>query len=252
MLQIWTILGPMVLYWILGGMFYLFDRLGWFLSYKNKSEWKTRHKNNVSMLSVIKMVLFQQLIQCVISTYINMVLIVQPTLNDYGNSDIVDSYYSFSMNAIVNCLKIIFGLLLVDTYQYWVHWYMHVNSWLYLKIHCVHHRLVIPYAIGALYNHPLEGLLMDIVGTGAVILLFQMNVYTQLIFTCILTSKTIFDHSGYRIPVLDYIFSNNSAYHFIHHELTRIKFNLQQPCFIFWDRWRGTQWIETKDKQESK
>ena len=31
-------------------------------------------------------------------------------------------------------------------------------------MHSHHHRLVVPYAYGALYNHPLEALLLDTLG----------------------------------------------------------------------------------------
>ncbi|GAV73328.1 FA_hydroxylase domain-containing protein [Cephalotus follicularis] len=41
---------------------------------------------------------------------------------------------------------------------------MHQNKFLYRHTHYQHHRLVAPYAIGALYNYPLEGLLLDIFG----------------------------------------------------------------------------------------
>lgn len=41
---------------------------------------------------------------------------------------------------------------------------MHVNTYLYKHIHSHHHRLTVPYAYGALYNHPLEALLLDTLG----------------------------------------------------------------------------------------
>ena len=41
---------------------------------------------------------------------------------------------------------------------------MHVNTYLYKHVHSHHHRLTVPYAYGALYNHPLEALLLDTLG----------------------------------------------------------------------------------------
>lgn len=32
-----------------------------------------------------------------------------------------------------------------------------MNTYLYKAFHSYHHRLYVPYAFGALYNHPLEG-----------------------------------------------------------------------------------------------
>lgn len=42
--------------------------------------------------------------------------------------------------------------------------YMHENKTLYRLIHSHHHKLVVPYAYGALYNQPLESLLLDALG----------------------------------------------------------------------------------------
>ncbi|KAF3648877.1 Sphinganine C(4)-monooxygenase 2 [Capsicum annuum] len=56
------------------------------------------------------------------------------------------------------------AMLMLDTWQYFMHRYMHQNKFLYKHIHSQHHRLIVPYAFGALYNHPLEGLILDTVG----------------------------------------------------------------------------------------
>ena len=54
--------------------------------------------------------------------------------------------------------------MVLDTWQYFLHRAMHVNKFLYKHLHSVHHRLYVPYAYGALYNHPLEGFLLDTLG----------------------------------------------------------------------------------------
>jgi sphinganine C4-monooxygenase len=41
---------------------------------------------------------------------------------------------------------------------------MHVNTWLYKNVHSTHHELIVPYAYGALYNHPIEALFLDSIG----------------------------------------------------------------------------------------
>lgn len=53
-------------------------------------------------------------------------------------------------------LQFIVATFILDTYQYWLHRFMHVNRFLFNHLHSWHHRLYCPYAIGALYNHPLE------------------------------------------------------------------------------------------------
>lgn len=56
-------------------------------------------------------------------------------------------------------------MLVFDAWQYAIHRAMHESKWLYNQFHSVHHRLIIPYAWGALYNHPLEAFLLDTIGS---------------------------------------------------------------------------------------
>jgi len=62
------------------------------------------------------------------------------------------------------------GMLVFDAWQYCIHRAMHESKWLYNSFHSVHHRLLIPYAWGALYNHPVEAFLLDTLGSLVTIL----------------------------------------------------------------------------------
>lgn len=113
-----------------------------------------------------------------------------------------------------------------------------------VTFHSRHHRLYVPYAFGALYNHPVEGFLLDTAGTGIAFLVTGMtNRQAMWFFTCS-TIKTVDDHCGYAFPwdPLQHFTSNNAAYHDIHHQSWGIKTNFSQPFFIFWDRLLNTQW----------
>lgn len=113
-----------------------------------------------------------------------------------------------------------------------------------VTFHSRHHRLYVPYAFGALYNHPVEGFLLDTAGTGVGFLTSRMtNRQSMWFFTCS-TIKTVDDHCGYAFPwdPLQHLTYNNAAYHDIHHQSWGIKNNFSQPFFIFWDRLMGTQW----------
>lgn len=103
--------------------------------------------------------------------------------------------------------------------QYWLHRIMHKNRYLYRKFHSVHHRLTVPYAFGALYNHPVEGFCMDSLGGAIPSLLLNMHPWTSTLFFCLATLKTVDDHCGYAWPwdPLQFLFSNNAKYHDIHH-----------------------------------
>lgn len=115
---------------------------------------------------------------------------------------------------------------------------------LVVTFHSRHHRLYVPYAFGALYNHPVEGFLLDTAGTGVAFLTARMtNRQAMWFFTCS-TIKTVDDHCGYAFPwdPLQHFTSNNAAYHDIHHQSWGIKTNFSQPFFTIWDRLLETQW----------
>jgi sphinganine C4-monooxygenase len=102
----------------------------------------------------------------------------------------------------------------------------------------------VPYAYGALYNHPVEGFALDTLGTGVAYLLTGMTVRQSMWFFTMSTIKTVDDHCGYALPwdPLQHITSNNAAYHDIHHQSWGIKSNFSQPFFTFWDRVLNTMW----------
>lgn len=136
------------------------------------------------------------------------------------------------------------AIFIVDTWQYFLHRAMHLNKWLYTTLHSHHHRLYVPYAFGALYNHPVEGFLLDTLGTGIAYMVTGMTVRQGMWFFTCSTIKTVDDHCGYAFPwdPLQHITSNNAAYHDVHHQSWGIKTNFSQPFFTFWDRFMGTAW----------
>lgn len=146
--------------------------------------------------------------------------------------------------AAIPFFQFTFAILIVDTWQYFLHRAMHMNKFLYTTLHSRHHRLYVPYAFGALYNHPLEGFLLDTLGTGFAYLVTGMTVRQGMWFFTCTTIKTIDDHCGYAFPwdPLQQITSNNAAYHDVHHQSWGIKTNFSQPFFTFWDRVLDTAW----------
>lgn len=49
----------------------------------------------------------------------------------------------------------------MDAWQFSFHKVMHEVDWLYRHVHSWHHMIAVPYSYGALYQHPLEMLVMD-------------------------------------------------------------------------------------------
>lgn len=145
---------------------------------------------------------------------------------------------------VVPALQFGLAILIVDTWQYFLHRAMHMNKWLYTTFHSRHHRLYVPYAFGALYNHPFEGFLLDTLGASVAFKLAGLSTRQGMWFFTCSTIKTVDDHSGYALPwdPLQYLTSNNAGYHDVHHQSWGIKTNFSQPFFTFWDRILGTVW----------
>ncbi|RMZ80809.1 hypothetical protein DV737_g2802, partial [Chaetothyriales sp. CBS 132003] len=144
----------------------------------------------------------------------------------------------------VPAMQLTAASIAIDTWEYFLHRAMHLNRFLYNWLHSRHHRLYVPYAFGALYNHPLEGFLLDTVGGGIGYMLTGMTVRQGMLFFTLSTIKTVDDHCGYALPwdPLQHLTSNNAAYHDIHHQSWGIKTNFSQPFFTFWDHFLGTVW----------
>ncbi|KAL5354755.1 Sphingolipid C4-hydroxylase sur2 [Pseudogymnoascus australis] len=146
--------------------------------------------------------------------------------------------------VIVPIVQFFVAIAIVDTWQYFLHRAMHMNKWLYTTFHARHHRLYVPYAYGALYNHPVEGFCLDTLGASIAYKLAFMTPRQGMCFFVGSTLKTVDDHCGYSLPwdPLQHITSNNAGYHDIHHQSWGIKTNFSQPFFTFWDRILGTVW----------
>ena len=147
--------------------------------------------------------------------------------------------------------QFVVAMLVLDTWQYFMHRYMHHNKFLYRHIHSQHHRLVVPYSFGALYNHPVEGLLLDTVSGVLSFLISRMSPRTSICFFSFATIKTIDDHCGLCLPgnLFHVFFQNNSAYHDIHHQLYGSKYNFSQPFFVMWDKILGTHMPYSLEKR---
>jgi len=146
---------------------------------------------------------------------------------------------------LVPILQFLLAILIVDTWQYFLHRLMHTSRYLYTTFHSRHHRLYVPYAYGALYNHPFEGFLLDTLGAGLAFKIAGMSTRQGLCFFTGSTLKTVDDHCGYALPFdpLQRLTGNNAGYHDVHHQSWGIKTNFSQPFFTFWDRVLGTKWV---------
>ncbi|CBX99658.1 hypothetical protein IAQ61_005090 [Plenodomus lingam] len=163
------------------------------------------------------------------------------------------AFASFLYWYAIPAIQFSAAIVIIDAWEYMLHRAMHLNKWLYVTFHSRHHRLYVPYAYGALYNHPLEGFVLDTLGAGLAYLLTGMTLRQSMWFFTGSTIKTVMDHGGYEFPYdpVSWIFPNTAAYHDIHHQSWGIKTNFSQPFFVYLDRIGGTMYKgEVAEKYE--
>ncbi|KAL8161517.1 hypothetical protein V2J09_013006 [Rumex salicifolius] len=228
---------PIVVYWAYSGLYMLFWSLD---KYRLHSKVDENEKNLVSKPTVVKGVFLQQAVQAIVATILFKVV---------GNS--ADAGTEQKLSLLILVRQFLTAMAVLDTWQYFMHRYMHQNKFLYRHVHSQHHRLVVPYAFGALYNHPLEGLILDTIGGALSFLASGMSPRTSIFFFSFATIKTVDDHCGLMLPGNPFhlFFKNNSAYHDVHHQLYGSKYNFSQPFFVIWDRILGTHMPYSLEKR---
>jgi methylsterol monooxygenase len=83
----------------------------------------------------------------------------------------------------------------------------------YAKIHKFHHQFTAPFGIAAVYAHPIEHMLSNVIPVGAGPVLMGSHPVTACIWTTVAIINTMTVHSGYRIPLMP-----SPSFHDWHHE----------------------------------
>ncbi|KAF7045489.1 hypothetical protein CFC21_054592 [Triticum aestivum] len=230
-----AIVVPIAAYWVYSGMYMALGRS--MDQYRLHPRDEERSKNLVPKRDVVKGVLLQQLLQAAVAATI-FTLRGKSTGTAAGDA-LQRATWAMSLTV---ALQIAVGMAVLDGWQYVWHRYMHLNKFLYRHVHSWHHRLVVPYAFGAQYNHPVEGLLLDTVGGALAFLASGMSPRVSIFFFTLCTVKGVDDHCGLWLPgnVFRLCFWNNTAYHDVHHQLRSSRYNFSQPFFVTWDKVFGT------------
>jgi sphinganine C4-monooxygenase len=89
--------------------------------------------------------------------------------------------------------------------------------------------------MGALYNHPLEALLLDTLGAGVSMYTVGLSCRLAAAFFTASTVKTVLDHSGYCWPLnpVHGLFPNGAAFHDVHHDIRHIKVSVPYAAAWF-------------------
>ncbi|XP_073005830.1 sphinganine C4-monooxygenase 1-like [Typha latifolia] len=226
------IVTPILVYWLYSGLYMMLGSLDRYRLHSRKDE---DLKNLASKRHVAIVVLLQQLVQAAVAF-----LVFRMTRDN--NTSTSGTSGGHTTPVVVIAKQVLVAMFVIDTWQYFWHRYMHTNKYLYRRIHSWHHRLVVPYAFGSQYNHPIEGFLLDTLGGALAFAASGMTPRTSIFFFSFSTIKGIDDHCGLWLPgnLFHSLFWNNTAYHDIHHQFHGSKYNFSQPFFVTWDKILGT------------
>lgn len=269
-----SLAAPIAIYWLLSSVFHVIDMLEmpYFESRRIHDSAEMKARNRASMWQVIRAVILQQVLQTIFGLLIldsDEEIYRTETLRDHlasmryitprvadvvllilghnTGSRILETHgqkiVNFAYWWAIPAIQLFLGFFVIDTWQYFLHRAMHVYPTLYRNFHSHHHRLYVPFAFGALYNHPVEGLLLDTAGAGLAQLVTYMSTRQATLLFFLSSWKTVDDHCGYRLwwDPCQMFFANNADYHDIHHQSYGIKANFAQPFFTNWDYLLGTQ-----------
>ncbi|KAJ7454087.1 hypothetical protein FB451DRAFT_1565345 [Mycena latifolia] len=82
-----------------------------------------------------------------------------------------------------------------------------------------HHRIYVPYAFAASYNHTIKGFFMNAVGAFLAQFLARLNTRQAALLLCLVIAKPVDDHCGYCFPLdpLQFLSQNSADFPDIHH-----------------------------------
>ncbi|KAH9995071.1 fatty acid hydroxylase superfamily-domain-containing protein [Russula vinacea] len=247
-----AVLAPVPAYWLTAAFFQLLDL--------SNAPWLLRYRIHDSA-EVFRAVIVQQVLQTALAVWwvsepegrVDHVAAVRsmariiasfPFFGSLENTAAVAAPLAYLLYWwVIPTVRMLLAMVVLDTWQYFLHRLMHLNRFLYKHLHSVHHRLYVPYAYGALYNHPIEGFVLDTLGALLTETVTGLSVRQAMLFFVLSTCKTVDDHCGYSLPFdpLQMLSGNTADYHDIHHQAIGIKSNFSQPWFVHWDVILGTR-----------
>ncbi|GAA6004539.1 hypothetical protein JCM10207_000924 [Rhodosporidiobolus poonsookiae] len=262
-----SLLAPVVAYWSLSLFFEAVDRAGWdcFERHRIHEPEEIKSKNKVTAREVFLAVVFQHVVQTIAGWFL---IPEEPPRDDVAGLTWWGRQVAWAVFALggqkkgaafmaqygelatrwlywyaIPAVRLAVAAAVMDGWQYMMHRTAHQVTWLYREIHSWHHRLYVPYAFGALYNHPLEGFVLDTVGSGIAHEVAGLTLRQAALFFALSSFKTVDDHCGFAFPwdPMQHLFGNNADYHDIHHQVAGLKKNYSQPWFISWDIFFNTR-----------
>uniref|UniRef100_A0A182NC50 Fatty acid hydroxylase domain-containing protein n=1 Tax=Anopheles dirus TaxID=7168 RepID=A0A182NC50_9DIPT len=221
-------------FWIVGGLFVLMDltnRPAFLRRYKTQPG-KNEPVAWSDLRRVMWTILFNQTVVGIPLTYVGYHATIKGAV---PNVRVLPSVGEILRDLVVCVFFAEIGF-------YYVHRFLHLTP-LYKLVHKKHHEWTAPFAWTAMYCHPVEHIISNMIPPMIGIQLMKAHIFTTAIWFPLVIFNTIRDHCGYHLP-----FFPSSEYHDYHHA----KFTECFGTFGYLDWLHGTDTKFRKSKQHQR
>jgi len=147
---------------------------------------------------------YDDILVCILQALINQCFVTLPSIAFsyflflYRGSNL--DYTTFpSLSRFI--LDLASFLIVEEILFYHFHRLMH-TSFFYSRIHKRHHQFTAPISLSALYSHPIEHALINLLPVLSGPILMASHIWTTWIWVVLVMTNAILVHSGYHLPFL--------------------------------------------------